>query len=123
MRPKNAGRVGTGKAKCEMKMALLMKAGDNVAIALNDLMPGDGVAVRSLLQETVDEFKTTHSVPYGHKVCVKALMMGAQITKNGEVIGIASQPINRGEHAHIHNIVSSIVPPPRKKSSGTRGRI
>lgn len=123
MRTTNPGTGGAGKAKPEMKMAVLMKTGDNVAIALNDFVPGDSIAVRSLSQETIDELKITHSVPYGHKVCVKALAKGSQLTKNGEVIGIASQPINRGEHAHIHNIVSSIVPPPRKKLSGTRGRI
>ena len=123
MRTTNQGTAGTEKAKPEMKLAVLMKTGDNVAIALNDLVPGDSIAVRSLSQETVDELKITHPVPYGHKVCVKALAMGSQVTKNGEVIGIASQPINRGEHAHIHNIVSSIVPPPSKKLPGTRGRV
>ncbi len=99
----------------EAKKAIIMAVADSVAIALDDLAPGDRVKIRSLLQEIVGELEVSDSVPYGHKLSVKPLAKGSEVIKNGEVIGVASQPINRGEHVHIHNIVSLYVPPPRTK--------
>ena len=93
-----------------------MAEADGVAIALDDLAAGDRVRVRSLLQETVAEFEVPGPVPYGHKLSVKALARDSKVIKNGEVIGAASKPVIRGEHVHIHNMVSLIVPPPRAKS-------
>ena len=97
-----------------------MAASDSVAVALDDLVAGDRVSVKSLRQETVDAFEVLCSIPYGHKLSVKVLAKGSKVIKNGEVIGVASKSIRRGEHVHIHNVVSSIVPPPRTKSSRTR---
>ena len=108
------------KAESIAKKALIMAAADGVAIALDDLVAGDRVKIKSLLQETVDEFKVSGPVPYGHKLSVGPLAKGSEVIKNGEVIGVASQPISRGEHVHIHNIVSLIVPPPRAKAFKAR---
>ena len=94
-------------------------ARDLVAIALDDLVAGDKVGIRSLLQEIVFEFEVADSVPYGHKLSVKPVAKGAEVIKNGEVIGVASQSIKKGEHVHIHNIVSMYVPPPKAKAQKT----
>lgn len=102
------------------KKAIIMAVGDSVAIALDDLVPGDRIRIRSLLQEPVGEVEVSDSVPYGHKVSVKSIAKGAEVIKNGEAIGITSQPIKRGEHVHIHNIVSLYVPPPQTRSRITR---
>jgi altronate dehydratase small subunit len=92
-----------------------MAIADSVAIALDDLIAGDRVSIRSLLKETFGEFAVSESVPYGHKLSVKNIAKGAEVIKSGEIIGIASQPISEGQHVHIHNIVSLYVPPPRSK--------
>ena len=102
----------------EAKRAVIMAAADSVAIALGDLDSGDKVRIRSLLQEIVGEFEVSDSVPYGHKISVKPVAKGDEIIKNGEVIGIATRPISKGQHVHIHNIVSLYVPPPRTKAPG-----
>jgi len=109
-------KSGTKEKESEAKKAIIMAVADSVAIALDDLAPGDKVGVRSLLQEVVGELEVSDSVPYGHKLSVKPIAKGAEVIKSGEVIGAASQPINRGEHVHIHNIVSLCVPPPRTKT-------
>jgi len=109
-------KSGTKEKESEAKKAIIMAVADSVAIALDDLAPGDKVGVRSLLQEIAGELEVSDSVPYGHKLSVKPIAKGAEIIKSGEVIGAASQPINRGEHVHIHNIVSLYVPPPRTKT-------
>ena len=102
----------------EAKRAVIMAAADSVAIALGNLDSGDKVRIRSLLQEIVGEFEVSDSVPYGHKISVKPVAKGDEIIKNGEVIGIATRPIRKGQHVHIHNIVSLYVPPPRTKAPG-----
>ena len=110
----------TKEITSEAKNAIIMAITDSVAIALDDLIPGDRVNIRSLFQETVSEFEVTDSVPYGHKLSVKTLAKGSEVIKNGEVIGIASQTISHGEHAHIHNIVSLYAPPPEAKGFRVR---
>jgi altronate dehydratase len=97
-----------------------MAADDSVAIALDDLVPGDRIRIRSLQQESVGEVEVSDSVPYGHKISVKPIAKGAEVIKKEEVIGIASQSISRGTHVHIHNIVSLYVPPPRAKTRAAR---
>jgi hypothetical protein len=104
----------------EAKKAIIMAVADSVAIALDDLAPGDRVRIRSLLQEIVGELEVSDSVLYGHKLSVKPIAKGSEVIKDGEVIGVASQPINRGEHVHIRNIVSLYVPPPRTKALKVR---
>ncbi len=114
------GKSGTKETENEAKKAIIMAIADSVAIALDDLVPGDRVSIRSLLQEIVGEFEVSDSVPYGHKLSVKPLAKGSEVIKNGEIIGVASQPISHGEHVHIHNIVSLYAPPPGAKRSGVR---
>ena len=106
----------TKEIEREAKKAIIMAVADSVAIALDDIIPGDRVRIRSLLQEVVGELEVSDSVPYGHKLSVKPIAKGDEVIKNGEVIGIASQSISKGEHVHIHNIVSLYVPPPRTKA-------
>ena len=109
-------KSGTKEIEGEAKKAIIMAVADSVAIALDDLVPGDRVRIRSLLQEIVGELEVSGSVPYGHKLSVKPIAKGSEVIKSGEVIGVASQSISRGEHVHIHNIVSLYVPPPRTKA-------
>ena len=120
MNETSQAKSGTKEIKSEAKNAIIMAMADSVAIALDDLIPGDRVSIRSLLQEIVSEFEVSDSVPYGHKLAVKTLAKGSEVIKNGEVIGIASQAIRHGEHAHIHNIVSLYAPPPGVKRSRVR---
>ncbi len=109
-------KSGTKEKESEARKAIIMAVADSVAIALDDIIPGDRVRIRSLLQEIVGELEVSDSVPYGHKLSVKPVAKGDEVIKNGEVIGVASQSIDRGEHVHIHNIVSMYVPPPRTKA-------
>jgi hypothetical protein len=121
MNKTNQVKSRTKEMGSEAKKAIIMAVADSVAIALDDLAPGDRVKIRSLLQEIVGELEVSDSVPYGHKLSVTPLAKGSEVIKNGEVIGVASRPVNQGEHVHIHNIVSLYVPPPRTKTLKARG--
>ena len=113
-------KSGTKEPESEARKAIIMAVTDSVAIALDDLVPGDRVRIRSLLQEIVGELEVSDSVPYGHKLSVKPIAKGSEVIKSSEIIGVASQSISQGEHVHIHNIVSLYVPPPRTKALKAR---
>jgi hypothetical protein len=106
----------SGEKENGAKHAVIMAVADSVAIALDDLVPGDRVRIRTLHQEIFGELEVSAPVPYGHKLSVQPVSKGSEVIKNGEIIGIASQSIGKGEHVHIHNIVSMYVPPPRTRS-------
>ncbi len=42
-------------------------------------------------------------VPFGHKVALRPMPTGAPVIKYGVAIGHATQPIDKGEHVHVHN--------------------
>ena len=45
-------------------------------------------------------------IPYGHKVAVRDIRAGEQITKYGEEIGVSTRAIAAGNHVHVHNLDS-----------------
>ena len=68
-----------------------------IALKVNDL---DNVA--TIFAENI----TVGNVPYGHKIAVKDIKKGEQITKYGEEIGVATHDIKFGEYVHVHNLDS-----------------
>lgn len=73
---------------------------DNVAVALEDLKPGDRVKVEN------KEIEIRQDIPFGHKVAISDIEEGGEVIKYGEVIGVAKQTIKAGEHVHVHNLRS-----------------
>jgi altronate hydrolase len=69
--------------------------------------PDDNVV--TLLDFNVDDRLTRDGliligpVPFGHKAARRAIAQGDPVIKYGVVIGVASQPIQGGEHVHVHN--------------------
>jgi len=80
--------------------------------------PNDSVAVvvvegvvagTSLTGLVLDEDKTitlpcVQDIPLGHKVALKDMAVGDTVIKYGVDIGKVVQPIQQGQHAHVHNI-------------------
>ncbi|MPN58021.1 Galactarate dehydratase (L-threo-forming) [bioreactor metagenome] len=58
------------------------------------------------LGEKVFELQASMSVPYGHKIAVRDIKAGEDILKYGEVIGRATDDIQKGAHVHVHNVES-----------------
>lgn len=84
-----------------MKSALVISARDNVATALQGLVPGQ----RLDLDDTtliVDE-----PIAPGHKIALRAIAAGEPVIKYGSAIGTASVHIAAGTHVHTHNVASS----------------
>jgi altronate dehydratase small subunit len=91
-----------------LKRALVISPGDNVATALEDILPGDVVEVK--LAGKVETLEAREEIPFGFKIALKDIPVGEKVIKYGEVIGKASTQIKRGSLVHIHNV------------EGTRGR-
>lgn len=73
---------------------------DNVAVALEDLSPGDVVRIED------KEIEVSQKIPFGHKIAIEDINEGEKVIKYGEVIGVAKEPIKAGEHVHVHNLKS-----------------
>lgn len=85
---------------------LAHRDGDAVAVAVRDLAPGEAV-VAFLDSEKRDTVSVKQEVPLGHKVALADVAEGAEVIEYGERIGLATKPITRGEHVHIHNLKSA----------------
>ncbi|MEK3889566.1 UxaA family hydrolase [Bacillus sp. FSL K6-3431] len=88
--------------------AVLMNEEDNVATVLANL--AEGSKVNAVYGDVSYAVELLQSIPFGHKFALDLINKGEKIYKYGEVIGVASSDISKGEHVHVHNL------------EGTRGR-
>jgi altronate dehydratase small subunit len=93
--------------------ALLMDSMDNVAVVLQRVSKGQEVQMVAG-REVTGVMKAAGEVPFCHKIALKDIPSGADIIKYGEIIGRATQSISRGDHVHVHNVVSI-------RGSGSKG--
>jgi len=84
--------------------AIMIKAEDNVATALRALHSEEEATIS--FGESQKQMKVLDNIPFGHKFAVLDINKGAHIIKYGEIIGRATQFIERGAHSHIQNIES-----------------
>jgi len=84
--------------------AIVINEKDNVATALKGLSAGTEVSV--VLQSRVEKIRLLSDIPLGHKFALKEMEQGDAVMKYGEPIGYSTRRIARGEHLHVHNVVS-----------------
>ena len=78
---------------------LVLREGDDVAVATRDLSPGDHVQAPGTGPVAVGQ-----PVPRGHKLALRDVPAGAEVHKYGQVIGVATADIAPGDHVHSHNL-------------------
>jgi altronate dehydratase small subunit len=83
---------------------IIINEKDNVATALKELSAGTEVSVE--FQDRAQRITLLSDVPMGHKFALKDLEEGEAVIKYGEPIGQSTAKITRGEHVHVHNVVS-----------------
>jgi altronate dehydratase len=71
---------------------------DNVAVVIKDLPEG---AKFDIFNES---YIAKSFIPFGHKVAIANIKKGEDVIKYGEVIGMATEDINIGDHVHVHNV-------------------
>ena len=84
--------------------AIMINEKDNVATALSPLKAGTEVSVE--VRGRAEKTKLLSDIPMGHKFALKDIEKGAAVIKYGEPIGQSTVKITRGDHVHVHNVVS-----------------
>jgi altronate dehydratase small subunit len=84
--------------------AIVINEKDNVATALKPFQTGTRVSVD--VQGRLEKVTLMSYIPMGHKFALKDMEEGEAIIKYGEPIGRSTARITRGEHVHVHNVVS-----------------
>ena len=88
-----------------MKYGILIhEAQDDVGVAVLDLQAGSEIGAATLEGESLGSVTLADDVPLGHKVAMKAMAAGQDVTEYSRTIGSAKEDIVRGAHVHVHNI-------------------
>ncbi|MCR5858168.1 UxaA family hydrolase [Mesorhizobium sp. J428] len=74
---------------------LRLGADDNVLIAVERIEAGETAA---------EGIVARARIPFGHKMASRAIAKDAVVRKFGQIIGFASQPIEKGDWVHEHNV-------------------
>ena len=88
-----------GKSK-----AIIINEKDNVATALEALRSGTEVSFE--IEGHIEKVTLLSDIPMGHKFALRDIEKGGSVIKYGERIGESTAKITRGEHVHVHNVVS-----------------
>jgi altronate dehydratase small subunit len=83
---------------------VLLSSEDNCVIAATTLETGTAVLVDG---ETV-VLRTT--IPLGHKLARRALAANEKVLRYGAPIGHVTVDVAKGDHLHMHNLVSDYLP-------------
>lgn len=84
--------------------AVVINIKDNVATAVMPMKTGSTVSIE--VQGRVEKIKLLSDIPMGHKFALRAMDENADVIKYGEPIGRTTAAIAKGEHVHVHNVVS-----------------
>lgn len=84
--------------------ALLMAAGDDVAVLLRPGAKGEDMQARGPQGEVTISLR--EAVPQHHKVAVQAIARGERVRRASIVIGEATADIEAGTWVHTHNLRS-----------------
>ena len=85
-----------------LKDAILINSKDSVATCLKDFQNGDIIHVDA--DETHMYINARETIESGHKVAVIPIKKSEAVIKYGEIIGLASKSIRKGDHVHVHNV-------------------
>jgi altronate dehydratase small subunit len=83
---------------------ILLSPQDNCLIAATTLAAGTALLVEG---ETVVLGKT---IPLGHKLARRALAAEEKVIRYGAPIGHVTVDVAKGDHLHMHNLVSDYLP-------------
>jgi altronate hydrolase len=83
--------------------AIRLSEADNVAVAVRDLKSGEEIDISGV------SVVTREPVPLGHKIAIRRIETGTTVVKLGVPIGSATQVIEKGALAHMHNIQSDYL--------------
>lgn len=86
-----------------IKRGMRIDPKDTVGVVLEDIKRGEMVCCGDITV-TVQE-----DILMPHKIALVDIKKGDSLYKYGEIIGYATQDINKGEHVHVHNLDSEKI--------------
>ncbi len=87
-----------------MENIIVMNDKDNVAVCLAERRSGD--TIEAPVSGVSTNITLIDDIPFAHKFALMDIDAGENIIKYGEVIGVASKPIDAGQWVHVHNVES-----------------
>lgn len=82
--------------------AMRLSPADNVATVLRAIAAGEEVRLGG-----GDRLWARDAVPLCHKIALRPIGAGEVVLKYGHPIGIATGPVEIGQHVHVHNMRSA----------------
>ena len=87
-----------------MMNAILIDPADSVATVLTHVEAGE--IVEYVSGEETLRVEAGMPIPQYHKIAVRDMAIGERVIKYGETIGLATKPIQTGDHVHTQNLSS-----------------
>lgn len=84
--------------------AIVMKPIDNVATVVEAQLRDSEISID--LSGRLETIRVLEDIPFAHKFAIKDIRRGESIIKYGEVIGVATADIRKGQYVHVHNLES-----------------
>jgi len=75
---------------------IILNPADDVGVARKAIAAGAPAGPEGLVAKV--------QIGRGHKIALHAIPKGKEVLKFGQVIGVASEPIEAGAHVHLHNL-------------------
>ncbi len=83
---------------------ILLHSKDNTITALKDLSKEEALIIED--EGNREQIIIRDSIAYAHKAARVYISKGSDVVKYGEVIGVATDNIEAGDHVHVHNVDS-----------------
>jgi (2R)-sulfolactate sulfo-lyase subunit alpha len=92
------------KGNMQTHKALAHKRGDDVAVAVAAITAGEEIVIVYLDDDGEQTIRAQADVPYGHKVALQKLAVGAPVTEYSTQVGVTRAAIEPGDYVHTHNV-------------------
>ncbi|CDZ75685.1 SAF_AH_GD [Peptoniphilus sp. ING2-D1G] len=83
-----------------MKKVLIISEKDNLATTLVPIKVGETLHIDN--QDIIAQ----QNIPKFHKIAIHNIFKGEPCYKYGQIIGVATTDIQKGDYVHIHNLES-----------------
>ena len=87
----------------QQKSFIVMNPDDNCATALEDVSKDSQIQILDI------PITINNNITLGHKIALVDIKKGDLVKKYGQVIGIATENISKGDWIHTHNLTSQYV--------------
>jgi (2R)-sulfolactate sulfo-lyase subunit alpha len=78
--------------------------GDFVGVAVEDIDADQETTGAYMAAGGEIRVKSRSKIPLGHKIALRDIRKGEKVIEYGEVIGVATKGIVRGDHVHTQNL-------------------